>query len=90
MWHSRNISTPGRGSPGSGLWTIPRLRSHANAPLGRPKRPYAFCNAWLNPRDLIDIVPEGVPRYPDRILPKNVKAAAELKKRTLGSVFPPH
>jgi type II restriction/modification system DNA methylase subunit YeeA len=44
-------------------------------------------NAWLNPPDLIDIVPEIVPGYPDRILPKNETAAAELKKRTLTNLY---
>ncbi len=44
-------------------------------------------NAWLNPPDLVDIVPEVVPGYPDRILPKNEKAAAELKKRTLTNLY---
>lgn len=44
-------------------------------------------NAWLNPSDLVDIVPEVVPGYPDRILPKNVVAAAELKKRTLTNLY---
>jgi type II restriction/modification system DNA methylase subunit YeeA len=44
-------------------------------------------SAWLNPPDLIDIVPEVVPGYPDRILPKNDKAAAELKKRTLTNLY---
>jgi len=44
-------------------------------------------NTWLNPPDLIDIVPEVVPGYPDRILPKNEGAAAELKKRTLTNVY---
>ncbi len=44
-------------------------------------------NAWLNPRDLIDIVPEVVAGYPDRILPKNAVAAVELKKRTLTNLY---
>lgn len=44
-------------------------------------------NAWLNPPDLIDVVPEVVPGYPDRILPKNEKSAAELKKRTLTNLY---
>jgi type II restriction/modification system DNA methylase subunit YeeA len=44
-------------------------------------------NAWLNPPDLIDIVPEVVPGYPDRILPKNEQTAAELKKRTLTNLY---
>lgn len=44
-------------------------------------------NAWLNPPDLIDIVPEVVPGYPDRILPKSEAAAVELKKRTLTNLY---
>jgi hypothetical protein len=32
-------------------------------------------------------VPEVVPGYPDRILPKNETAAAELKKRTLTNLY---
>lgn len=52
--------------------------------------------AWLNPPDLVDIVPEVVPtaapgeepvRYPDHILPKNAAAAAELKTRTLTNLY---
>ena len=44
-------------------------------------------SAWLNPPDLIDIVPEVVPGYPDRILPKTEAAAVELKKRTLTNLY---
>jgi type II restriction/modification system DNA methylase subunit YeeA len=52
--------------------------------------------AWLNPPDLVDIVPEATPtaapgeaprRYPDRILPKSVEAAARLKERTLTNLY---
>ena len=52
--------------------------------------------AWLNPPDLVDIVPEVTPtaapgeaprRYPDRILPKNVEAAVKLKERTLTNLY---
>jgi len=42
---------------------------------------------WLNPADLVDRVPEVVAGYPDRILPKNEAAAAELKKRTLTNLY---
>jgi type II restriction/modification system DNA methylase subunit YeeA len=42
---------------------------------------------WLNPSDLVDRVPEVVPGYPDRLLPKNDAAAAELKKRTLTNLY---
>jgi hypothetical protein len=43
--------------------------------------------AWLNPSDIIDLVPEVAPGYPDRILPKNEEAAAELRKRTLTNLY---
>ena len=52
--------------------------------------------AWLNPPDLVDIVPEIVPtaapgeapvKYPDRILPKNAQAALKLKERTLTNLY---
>lgn len=44
-------------------------------------------NAWLNPPDLVEVVPEVVPGYPDRILPKTEEAAAILKKRTLTNLY---
>ncbi|MDP3257724.1 DNA methyltransferase, partial [Bosea sp. (in: a-proteobacteria)] len=52
--------------------------------------------AWLNPPDLVEIVPEVVPtaapgeeprRYPDRILPKNAEAAVKLRERTLTNLY---
>ncbi|MFC3230351.1 class I SAM-dependent DNA methyltransferase [Marinibaculum pumilum] len=42
---------------------------------------------WLNPPDLVDRVPEVVPGYPDRVLPKNANAEALLKKRTLTNLY---
>jgi type II restriction/modification system DNA methylase subunit YeeA len=42
---------------------------------------------WLNPPDLVEIVPEVVAGYPDRILPKDAKAAAILKERTLTNLY---
>ncbi|WP_306417975.1 class I SAM-dependent DNA methyltransferase [Roseinatronobacter sp. S2] len=42
---------------------------------------------WLNPADLVERVPEVVPGYPDRILPKDEAAAKELKKRTLTNLY---
>jgi len=61
----------------------PRAVAIANA----AKRLDDLRDAWLNPPDLIDIVPEVVPGYPDRILPKNEEAAAILKKRTLTNLY---
>lgn len=43
--------------------------------------------AWLNPPDLVDIVPEVAPGYPDRVLPKDARAAAILKDRTLTNLY---
>jgi type II restriction/modification system DNA methylase subunit YeeA len=44
-------------------------------------------DAWLNPPDLIERVPEVVPGYPDRIVPVSPNAAAILKKRTLTNLY---
>lgn len=44
-------------------------------------------NNWLNPADLVDIVPEVVAGYPDRIVPKNKVAEAILKDRTLTKLY---
>jgi len=42
---------------------------------------------WLNPADQVIRVPEVVPGYPDRIVPKDEHAAKELKKRTLTNLY---
>jgi type II restriction/modification system DNA methylase subunit YeeA len=42
---------------------------------------------WLNPADLVVRVPEVVPGYPDRILPKDEAAANVLKTRTLTNLY---
>jgi type II restriction/modification system DNA methylase subunit YeeA len=42
---------------------------------------------WLNPPDLIERVAEVVPGFPDRIIPRNPKAAAILKTRTLTNLY---
>jgi type II restriction/modification system DNA methylase subunit YeeA len=42
---------------------------------------------WLNPPELVDRLPEVVLGYPDRLVPKNAAAAAELKKRTLTNLY---
>jgi type II restriction/modification system DNA methylase subunit YeeA len=42
---------------------------------------------WLNPPDLIQRIPEVVPGYPDRIVPRDAKAAAILKTRTLTNLY---
>jgi type II restriction/modification system DNA methylase subunit YeeA len=42
---------------------------------------------WLNPPDITIRLPEVVPGYPDRILPKDAQAARELKSRTLTNLY---
>lgn len=42
---------------------------------------------WLNPPDLVRREPEVVEGYPDRLIPVDEKAAAELKKRTLTNLY---
>jgi hypothetical protein len=42
---------------------------------------------WLNPPDFVVRVPEVVPGYPDRLLPKDEAAAKELRKRTLTNLY---
>jgi hypothetical protein len=46
--------------------------------------------AWLNPPDLVERVPEVVPGFPDRIVPVSPRAAAILKKRTLTNPYNEH
>ncbi|HRW66066.1 MAG TPA: class I SAM-dependent DNA methyltransferase [Candidatus Competibacter sp.] len=41
---------------------------------------------WLNPPEWVERVPEVVPGYPDRLIPKP-EHAAELKKRTLTNLY---
>jgi type II restriction/modification system DNA methylase subunit YeeA len=43
---------------------------------------------WLNPPEWVERVPEVVPGFPDRIVPKP-EHAAELKKRTLTNLYNP-
>ncbi|MFC5358043.1 class I SAM-dependent DNA methyltransferase [Azospirillum himalayense] len=43
--------------------------------------------SWLNPSELVERVPEEVPGFPDRLIPRDDKAAAILKKRTLTNLY---
>jgi type II restriction/modification system DNA methylase subunit YeeA len=42
---------------------------------------------WLNPPELVQHVPEVVPGFPDRILPRDAAAADLLKRRTLTNLY---
>ena len=42
---------------------------------------------WLNPPELVQLVPEVVPGFPDRLLPRGVPAAVTLRTRTLTTLY---
>lgn len=42
---------------------------------------------WLHPADLVVVVPEVVPGYPDRILPRDDRAAEKLRRRTMTRLY---
>jgi len=61
----------------------PRARAIADA----ARRLVELRDNWLNPPEWVRRVPEVVPGYPDRLLPVDDRAAAELKKRTLTHLY---
>lgn len=42
---------------------------------------------WLNPPELVERVPEVVPGYPERLVPRSPEAEKALKKRTLTNLY---
>ena len=44
-------------------------------------------NRWLNPPELVQRKPEVVPGFPDRLLPRDEKAAVTLRGRTLTNLY---
>jgi hypothetical protein len=79
----------------AGLTPADTLGARASRPQGgQDSRPPALAIAeaayrlnalregWLNPPEWVDRVPEVVPGYPDRIIPKP-EYAGEIRKRTL-------
>jgi hypothetical protein len=58
------------------------VRTHAEKIAEAAHQLDAFRRNWLNPPEWVDIVPEVVPGYPDRIIPKP-EHEKELKKHTL-------
>jgi type II restriction/modification system DNA methylase subunit YeeA len=59
----------------------------AQAIAGAAARLNELRENWLNPADLVQRVPEVVPGYPDRILPRDDAAAKQLQKRTLTNLY---
>lgn len=60
---------------------------HAQAIAAAARNLVEKRDLWLNPPDLVERVPEVVPGFPDRIVPRNAKAAAILKTRTLTNLY---
>jgi type II restriction/modification system DNA methylase subunit YeeA len=56
-------------------------------PCRSPWRLDELREAWLHPPDLVKLVPEVVPGFPDRIVPVSPSAAATLKTRTLTNLY---
>jgi type II restriction/modification system DNA methylase subunit YeeA len=61
----------------------PRLQRIASA----AKRLNELRENWLNAAEVVTLVPEVRPGYPDRVLPKSEAAGKELQKRTLTNPY---
>ena len=59
---------------------------YASAISGAATRLNELRETWLNPPEWVDVVPEVVPGYPDRIIPKP-EYEMEIKKRTLTNLY---
>jgi type II restriction/modification system DNA methylase subunit YeeA len=73
--------TPDR--PAASYAEDPRARAIAEA----ARRLNDLREAWLNPPDLVERVPEIVPGFPDRLVPRSPAAAKTLAKRTLTNLY---
>ena len=60
---------------------------HAQAIAAAAQALVAARERWLNPAELVARVPEVVAGFPDRIVPRDAAAAAQLKKRTLTALY---
>jgi type II restriction/modification system DNA methylase subunit YeeA len=69
--------------PAKEFQTDPRAVAIAEAAL----RLNRLREDWLDPPELVTIEKETAPGFPDRLLPVDAKAAAELKKRTLTNLY---
>ena len=66
--------------------------AYAEDPLARAiaaaaRRLNELRETWLNPPDLVERVPEIVPGFPDRLIPRSPEAAKILAKRTLTNLY---
>ncbi|MGB4336695.1 MAG: DNA methyltransferase [Chromatiaceae bacterium] len=74
---------------GSGILLPPVAPEHRPVALAIAQAAHrlnTLREGWLNPPEWVDRVPEIVPGYPDRLIPKPAHAA-ELRKRTLTNLY---
>lgn len=76
----------------SGLTPNIPASEYADNPLARriadaARRLSELRENWLNPQELVDRVPEIVPGYPDRLIPRSPEAERALKKRTMTNLY---
>jgi len=69
-----------------GVLTDPDPDTHFPEIAAAARRLNELRENWLNPPDWVDRVPEIVPGYPDRLIPRP-EHAAELKRRTLTNLY---
>jgi hypothetical protein len=60
---------------------------HAQAIAQAAQKLVAARDHWLNPPELVVSVPEVVPGFPDRLLPKDAAATVTLRGRTLTALY---
>jgi hypothetical protein len=78
---------PGRDGPAPILPAVaPGRHAAALAIAEAAVRLNALRETWLNPPQWVERIPEVVPGYPDRLIPKP-EFAVELKKRTLTNLY---
>jgi len=96
LWALRTCTWLGKGNdprytPTTCFETFPfpkgaSFEAHAQAIAVAARKLNELRENWLNPPQWVDRVPEVVPGYPDRLIPKP-EHAAELKKRTLTNLY---
>ncbi len=64
-----------------------KANPHAQAIASAAQRLVELRDHWLNPSEWVEWVDEPVPGYPPRPVPRDKKAATELKKRTLTNLY---
>ena len=68
-------------------WKEPNTNSDALAIAESVRQLIDLRNRWLNPPELLQVVPEVTPGFPDRLVPVNSEADKELKRRTMTALY---